>query len=100
MNKDASQAETTRSTFALIVSIIALILSIIGVIRDYFYLGRLVVYAPTGYCLVRGYQDMGFPSDHLVIPFVIQNTGNGVKTLQTPALALRLGRTRPGTLSR
>lgn len=89
MNKDANQAEARRSTIALIVSIIALVLSIIGVIRDYFYSGRLVVYAPTGYCIVRGYQDMGFPSDHLVVPFVIENTGNGVKTFQRPVLDLR-----------
>jgi hypothetical protein len=96
MDKDSNKAETTRSTIALIVSIIALALSIISVIRDYFYSGRLVVYAPTGYCIVRGYQDMGFPSDHLIIPFVIENTGNGVKTLQAPTLALQDGKGQSG----
>jgi len=65
MSKDVDQAEATRSTIALIVSVIALVLSIIGVIRDYFYAGRLVVYPPAGYCIVRGYKEIGFPSDHL-----------------------------------
>jgi hypothetical protein len=79
----------TISTIALIVSFFSVIIAFTALYWDEFRAGGLVIHPPTTFCIVRGYKDIGFPSDHLVIPLVIENTGKGVKTLQTPSLRLK-----------
>lgn len=76
------------SRIAIVISIAAFILSVVNFYMDKISAGQLVVYQPTGFCIVRGYKDIGFPSDHLVIPLTLENTGKGVKTLQTPVLKI------------
>ena len=48
--------------------------------------GELIVHRPTEFCIARGYQ--WFPSDHLIIPVVVENTGRGAKILERPVLFL------------
>ena len=46
--------------------------------------GELIVHAPTEFCIARGYS--WFPSDHLIIPIVLENTGRGAKYFENPTL--------------
>ena len=77
-----------RSTVALGVAVLSLLVSSLTLYWSYFRHGELVVYAPTSFCIVRGYADLGFKSDHLVVPFVIENTGKGAKIFEQPTLRL------------
>ena len=71
------------------VTVIALVLSVATFYVTFLRSGELVIHEPTGFCVVRGYEDFGFKSDHLVIPFVIENTGKGTKVFQQPTLSLK-----------
>lgn len=46
--------------------------------------GELIIHVPTEFCVTRGFR--AFPSDHLIIPVNFENTGNGAKTVERPAL--------------
>lgn len=88
-NENKQNNKPKNDIIALGVSILALFISLAALLLDNFYAGELMVYSPTGFCIVRGYKDIGFPSDHLVIPFTIENTGKGLKTLQAPTLHIQ-----------
>jgi len=42
--------------------------------------GQLIIHQPTEFCIARGYQV--FPSDHIILPINIENTGLGAKTIE------------------
>jgi len=85
----SKQESSYFNFFTLAVSILALLISGYAVFKDEIASGYLKIYQPTGFCIVRGYKDIGFPSDHLIIPLVIENTGKGVKAFQAPILRLK-----------
>jgi len=67
--------------------VVALFGSIAGGIAAWqlnFAQGKLEVYPPTEFCVRRGLR--AFPSDHLILPMNIENTGKGAKTLELPTL--------------
>ena len=80
--------DKVRSSIALGVALLSLVVSSLTFVWSYFRPGELVIHAPTGFCIVRGYTELGFESDHLVIPIVIENTGKGEKIFEQPTLSL------------
>lgn len=89
-NSENNVKPKVNDIVARVISILAFTISAASFILNYVVAGKLVVHQPTGFCIVRGYTDIGFPSDHLVIPVTIENTGKGVKTLEAPVLYLKL----------
>lgn len=88
-NGNEQKGKSKSDVIARGVSVLALLLSLVALFLDNFYAGKLKVYPPTGFCIVRGYEEIGFPSDHLVLPVTIENTGKGLKTLQDPTLKIK-----------
>ena len=87
--KQTNEEMNTRINFlAMAVAFFSLLVSFGTLYLSYFNYGKLIIHEPTGFCIVRGYQDVGFMSDHLILPLVIENTGKGVKIFQAPILTL------------
>ena len=77
------------SISAIAIAFFSFFISVVALYYDDVRSGELIIYEPTSFCIVRGYSDIGFKSDHLVIPLIIENTGNGVKILQAPVLSIK-----------
>lgn len=89
-NKPENEKRDDRTNnIALAVAVLSLLVSFGTFYLSFLRSGELVINEPTGFCIVRGYEDLGFKSDHLVIPFVIENTGKGTKVFQQPTLSLK-----------
>jgi hypothetical protein len=88
-NPKSGAKPKANDVVARVVSLFAFVISVATFVVNYIAAGQLVIHQPTGFCIVRGYTDIGFSSDHLAIPFTIENTGKGVKTFQAPALRLK-----------
>ena len=73
-----------RKRASLIISLIALIISAFTLWSNIIDAGVLIIYKPTEFCIVRGFGE--FPSDHIVLPVNIENTGVGAKTIVLPTL--------------
>jgi hypothetical protein len=87
-DKRSGTIASVVAVFSLVVAVVALGLSLYNSWWSYLRIGELVVHEPTGFCIVRGYTELGFESDHLVIPIVIENTGKGAKIFEQPTLSL------------
>ena len=74
---------------ALVIAALALAVSVFQLYRSWIDQGKLVIHEPAAYCILRGYEPSGFKSDHLAVPVVIENTGNGTKILREPVLSLK-----------
>jgi hypothetical protein len=81
--------DRTKSIIALALSVLSILISFGTFYLSFLRSGELVIHRPTGFCIVRGYEDLGFKSDHLIIPFVIENTGKGTKVFEQPTLSLK-----------
>lgn len=76
INGGSSEALNILSGFALAVSIIALVVSVWGPINDFLKPGDIVPLIPAGFGIIRGMPDLGFPSDHIVLPLEWYNSWN------------------------
>lgn len=73
---------------SVIIAGLALILSVISLALQ-LWPGELTIFKPSGFCIVRGYTEPGFPSDFLLIPMVIDNTYSNARLVENMRLELK-----------
>jgi hypothetical protein len=86
MKSEAKKYRVSIAAFSM--SIIALLFSIITFYLVNYDPGNIIIYKPTGYCIVRGYQEVDLQSDYIILPIVFENTGQGTKIIEKPTLEL------------
>ena len=66
--------------FAIIaISIVAIWTTYKAYKKEFIDPGELKVFTPRSFCIKRGDKNNGFPSDHIIVPFIFENTGIGTK---------------------
>ena len=92
LDKVRAEPRTTIALFALLISILSLGISVRLTYTVNLSPGELIIHPPTEFCIARGYQV--FPSDHVIIPVYIENTGRGAKAIGQPTLFITDPHTR------
>lgn len=72
--EEGSKDNIMLSIIAIVVSIFALVVSVWGPINDVMIPGETIPLTPAGFSIIRGMSNLGFPSDHIVLPLEWYNS--------------------------
>ena len=89
-NKEKNKDKNERNKLIVHIALTLMAIGISGFTCFYNYPwpGEIQINRPTGYCISRGFNDLSFQSDYLIIQVTVENTGVGTKIIEQPTLLL------------